>query len=216
MSNVVATGGGRSFVLVLGIDLNDQQSSGHAFDQALRLAARIPHGEVHVIHVVHPEASAEKSNEAAGLLKLYVSDKAAALGLGGPLRTGIHVRRGDPAKEIAQLAADLDADMIVVGTHKAPHLRSIFVGSTGERVLATAKCPVFVAGPRPSPQPSHIIIIEPPCPECVERRSATQGREWWCGRHAERHHLRRHHIYSYHSELPFAEHDSAVTPTGAP
>ena len=214
MSNATATESERSFVLVLGLDLDDQQSSGHAFDQALRIAARIPRCEMHVVYVLQPEASVERSGEAAGLLKLYVSEKATALPLAVPLRAGIHVRRGDAAKEIAQLAADVGADMIVVGTHKAPHLKSIFLGSTAERVLSTATCPVFVAGPRPKPQPSHVITIEGPCPDCVERRNATQGRAWWCARHSERHHLRRHHVYSYHSELPFADHDSEVTPIG--
>ena len=92
--------------------------------------------------------------------------------LGGLARqsVGIHVRQGDAAKEIAQLATEVGADMIVVGTHKPVHLKSLFVGSTAERVMAAARCPVVVAGPRPKAEPSHTIIIDPPCPDCVQTR----------------------------------------------
>lgn len=214
MLTIPANAAERPFVLVLGLDLADQASSGFAFDEALRMASRIAGSQMHVVYVVAPETTAEAAHEAAGLLRLYVSEKAEAMSERGPQRAGIHVRQGDAAKEIAQLATDVGADVIVVGTHKPPHLKNLFVGSTAERVMATATCSVFVAGPRPRPEPSHVIVIEPPCPDCVRERMATQGRAWWCARHSEHHHLRRHHVYSYHSELPFGEHDSEVTATG--
>jgi nucleotide-binding universal stress UspA family protein len=214
MSNNLAAANERPFVLVLGVNLADQKSSGHAFDQAIRIASRIPCSEMHIVHVLEPETSDEKAQEAAGLLRLYISEKIAALDVCGPQCTGLHVRRGDAAREIAQLAADLGADMIVVGTRGPTHLRSLFVGSTAERVMATATCPVFVAGPRPRPQPPHVIVIEPPCPDCVQRRAETAGQSWWCARHSESHHLRRHHIYSYREDISFGEHDSEVSAIG--
>ena len=81
--------------------------------------------------------------------------------------------------------------------------------------MATATCPVVVAGPRPKPQPSHIITIEGPCPDCVQARVETHGARWWCARHSEHHAvLRHHHLYSYHTELPFSDHDSEISATG--
>ena len=214
MSTDVAGAGERPFVLVVGVDLEDQGSSGFALDEALRMTSRIAGSQMHVAYVVAPETSVEASRQAAGLLRHYVSEKAEHLGVRGPQGAGIHVRQGDAAKEIAQLASDVGADVVVVGTHGPPPHRSLFVGSTAERVMATATCPVFVAGPRPHPQPSHVIVIEPPCADCWEQRVATQGRTWWCARHSEPHHLRRHHVYSYHSDWPFRDHDSEVTATG--
>lgn len=202
----------RAFVVVVGVDLRDQDSSGYAFDQAMRMASRIDRSEAHVVYVVPDDVDDEHVHEFVGLLELYVSEKAAVLGMRGPRRGGIHVRRGDSADGISQLASDVGADMIVVGT-KAPHLSSLW-GSTARRVMTATSCPVFVAGPKPKPQPSHIITIEPPCPDCVERRFETQGRTWWCDRHSERHHLRHHHVYSYQAAFPFAQHDSEVMPTG--
>jgi nucleotide-binding universal stress UspA family protein len=198
----------RPFVLVVALDLADTESGGYALDQATRVVARIPGSHLHVLHVT-------KSNvtpEALGLLSHYVSAKAAALVGPRQQKVAVHVRKGEPAREIVQLATDLSADMILVGTHKPPHLKSLFAGSTSERVVASATCPVLVAGPRPKPQPSHVIVIEPACPQCVQARSATAGREWWCARHAEHHAvLAHHHQYSYESGLPFASPDYAVS-----
>jgi nucleotide-binding universal stress UspA family protein len=212
MSNL-ASARGRPFTLVLGLDLADQESSGYAFDQAMRIASRIDGSDVHVIYAVADDVSAEKAEEAVQLLRLYVAEKAAALAMSGPRRAGIHVRRGDSAREIGRLAADIGADMIVVGTQRA-HLSSLWEGSTAERTMAATTCPVFVAGPRPKPHPSESIVIDPPCPDCVQQRFATQGRIWWCSRHSEPHHLRRHHIYSHQADLLFSVPDVSVTGRG--
>jgi nucleotide-binding universal stress UspA family protein len=204
----------RPFAIVVGLDLTDTATSGYALEQAARITARIPCSEMHVLHVASPEASLEVAREAVGLLQLYVTEKAACLPELAQQTVGVHVRRGEAAREIAELAGEVGADMIVVGAHKVPHLKNLFIGSTGERLMTTAKCPVLVAGPVPPPHPSHVIVIDPPCPDCVAARAASQGRTWWCARHSEHHHLRRHHVYSYQSHLPFAEHDSEVTATG--
>lgn len=213
-SNSAAGTQQRPFVIVIGLDLKDQDSSGYAFDQAMRMASRIASSEAHVVYVVAEDVKNDSLQGIVELLELYVAEKAAALGVRGPTRAGIHVRRGDPAKGIGQLASDVGADMVVVGARKGPHLSGVWLGSTAQRVMSATTCPVFVAGPRPKPQPSHVITIEPPCPDCVQERFASQGRVWWCQRHSEHHHLRQHHVYSYQAEYPFAAHDSTVTSTG--
>jgi nucleotide-binding universal stress UspA family protein len=202
----------RPFVLVVALDLTDTVSGGYALDQALRIARRIPASQLHVLHV----SAEEPTEQILGLLRYYVNEKGRALGERCEQSIAVHVRAGKPGREIAQLATDLGADMIVVGTHRAMHLRNLVVGSTAERVMATATCPVVVAGPRPRPEPSHIIAIEGPCPDCVDARVASGGSAWWCARHAEPHAVlhRHHHMYSYHTELPFEGHDSAIGATG--
>jgi nucleotide-binding universal stress UspA family protein len=204
----------RPFALVLGLDLTDTETSGYALDQAARITARIPCSEMHVVHVTRSDVSLAVAREAVGLLQLYVRDKEACLPELAQQAVGIHVRRGDAAHEIARLAGEVAADLIVVGAHKAPQLKNLFIGSTGERLMSVAKCPVLVAGPAPQATPSHLIVIDPPCPDCLEARAASQGRAWWCARHSEHHHLHRHHVYSYQSSVPFAVHDSEVSATG--
>jgi nucleotide-binding universal stress UspA family protein len=206
---------GRPFTLVVGVDLTDTESSGYAFDQAARVALRIPGSQLHVVHAMHERDSHGRARDTAGLLVMYVEEKAVALGGMERQSVGVHLRAGDAATCIAQLAIDLGADMILVGSHHAPRLKNLVVGSTAERLMAIASCPVVVAGPRPRPEPSHVIVIEPPCGDCLDARAATHGKTWWCARHSESHHLRRHHLYSFTSQLPFGEHDSEVSATGA-
>jgi len=210
MSNVTAPMD-QPFVLVVALDLTDTASGGYALDQATRIAGRVPGSQLHVLHV----STADVTSETLGLLRHYVSAKATALG--GPTQqtVAVHVRRGDPANEIVQLATDLSADLVIVGTHKVPHLKTLFVGSTAERVMQSATCPVVVAGPLPKPQPSQVIVIEPACKVCVQTRFQTGGGLWWCERHSEHHAvLTHHHLYSYESGLPFSDHDYEVAASG--
>ncbi len=59
------------------------------------------------------------------------------------------VVRGRPRREIAAVAADLGADLIVLARHGSSGLRSVFMGSTAEGVLRDAHCPVLVLPPPP-------------------------------------------------------------------
>jgi nucleotide-binding universal stress UspA family protein len=213
MSNPIATTA-HPFVVVVALDLADTETSGYALDQTARIAMRVAGSQMHLVHVLANGAGADKTRDAAGCLERYMTAKAKQLGGLARQLVGVHVRSGEAGHEIARLASEVNADLIVVGTHRRHHLKQLFLGSTAEHVMATATCPVFVAGPRPTPQPSHVIVIEPPCPDCVQTRQATHGRAWWCTRHSEHHHLHHLHRYSYHSDWPFETHDSGVTSTG--
>jgi nucleotide-binding universal stress UspA family protein len=54
------------------------------------------------------------------------------------------VRRGTPFNEISNAARELGADVIVISTHGHTGLRHLLLGSTTERVVRHADCPVFV------------------------------------------------------------------------
>lgn len=66
---------------------------------------------------------------------------------GGALPTGVHVRGGSVAPEIAQFARELSATVIVVGA--APHrrLRHVVSGARASHVLRSADCPVLSVPP---------------------------------------------------------------------
>jgi nucleotide-binding universal stress UspA family protein len=55
---------------------------------------------------------------------------------------GKHVRFGDPGPAIVACAAEMRADVIVMGTHGRSSLKHPLVGSVAEHVLRTAPCPV--------------------------------------------------------------------------
>jgi hypothetical protein len=71
-----------------------------------------------------------------------------------------------------------------------------------------------LAGPKPIEPLVHYPAIEPPCSDCVKARTQSGGREWWCMRHTTHGATAGAHVYSYQRELPFAQLDSSVIPTG--
>jgi len=56
----------------------------------------------------------------------------------------LRVREGKPATVILEEIAELDADLVVMGTHGRTHLDHMLLGSVAERVLRRAPCPVLV------------------------------------------------------------------------
>ena len=50
---------------------------------------------------------------------------------------------GDPATAIVEAAVDLNADIIVIGTHGRTGLTRLLMGSVAENVVRKAKCPVL-------------------------------------------------------------------------
>ena len=54
------------------------------------------------------------------------------------------VRDGKPFQEICHAAETLGADLIVLTTHGHTGLKHVWLGSTAERVVRHAKCPVLV------------------------------------------------------------------------
>jgi nucleotide-binding universal stress UspA family protein len=56
----------------------------------------------------------------------------------------VWVRSGKPFVEIVHAAQALKADLIILATHGYTGLRRVLLGSTAERVLREAPCPVLV------------------------------------------------------------------------
>lgn len=54
------------------------------------------------------------------------------------------VRRGAPFDEISTAARELGTDLIIISTHGYTGLQHILLGSTAERVVRHAPCPVLV------------------------------------------------------------------------
>ncbi len=199
----------KPFVVLVGVDYADLGTL--ALLETLDAAKARPRSQVHAVHVgqaagMHSAAgttSSEdvQSSEASTSLKTYIekvlAEWQARAGGEVPLpfeRLTTHVRFSDPAHAIAQLASDIEADLVVVGTHGRRGLTHLLLGSVAEGVVRLAPCPVLVVRPVRSPA-AAAPQIEPPCPLCVEARRASDGRVFWCEQHRE-HHERRH-TYSF-------------------
>lgn len=193
-----------SYSIVVAVDFSEV--SGLALERALELASATPGAEVHVVNVLSPyesrfapEISASALSSAAAELRAYVETQSQAFrakhGRAGgetPKRIVAHQRAYSPAQEIAQLAADLDADLVVIGTHGRRGISRALLGSVAETTVRYAPCPVLVVRPKAVRAP--VPVIEPPCTRCVETRQATHGDEYWCEQHRERHGQR----HTYH------------------
>jgi nucleotide-binding universal stress UspA family protein len=59
------------------------------------------------------------------------------------MKVSVIVRDGTPHKEICQLADEIHADMIILTTHGYTGLKHVWLGSTAERVVRHARCPVL-------------------------------------------------------------------------
>ena len=65
-------------------------------------------------------------------------------------------RAGIPWLEICKLATEIEADLIVLTTHGYTGLKRVFLGSTAERVVRHAPCPVLVVREKEHELPEEI------------------------------------------------------------
>ncbi|HUO80204.1 MAG TPA: universal stress protein [Steroidobacteraceae bacterium] len=63
----------------------------------------------------------------------------------GPRRA--HLRAGLPVDELPELAAELDAHVVVMGAVSRSGLKRLFIGHTAERVIDRLKCDVLIVKP---------------------------------------------------------------------
>ena len=125
-----------------------------ALDYAVSIAKQF-HAAIHLLHVYPPD---EASAPGAGHLLFKSAEAIERL---NEELTGIHrkhaptsrpenchIRGGRPYQEIVQLAREIDADLIALSTHGHSGLKHLLLGSTAERVVRSAPCPVLVARKR--------------------------------------------------------------------
>lgn len=198
----------RPYVVVVGVDFSE--ASELAAQRAFEIAGDRPNSEVHLVHVTQtygPQVAYEMPVDGSALavlsleesrshLRKYADQALARYVEANPGkrfdRVVAHLRCDAIAEEVAQLAADLEADLVVVGTHGRRGLSRLLLGSSAEATVRLAPCPVLVT--RPKAVPDAPPQIAPPCPQCVAARRASAGAEQWCEQHRERHGQR----HTYH------------------
>ena len=167
-----------------------------ALIEGLTLAARNPNSEMHVVH-----ATAEPGTLNLSLMAYRLDDAReqlderveAAWKQVGESKVIAHIRPGTPAEVVLQAAVDIDADLIVVGSHRRSGLRKLALGSVAERVLHTARCPVLVAVRKDYSNTTASPSIAPPCTDCIDARKKSENAQFWCERHSQPH--LQPHIY---------------------
>ncbi len=67
--------------------------------------------------------------------------------IGGKVRARTFIRSGKPFLEIIAAAQEEDVDLIIIATHGHTGVEHILFGSTAEKVVRKAACPVLVVRP---------------------------------------------------------------------
>lgn len=169
--------------------LSTDETGDFALFEAARVAAARPQSDLHVVYVAHADDTTQSNDlvslerelaRAPAALDTQIQRLQAVL----PARVTAHLRAGQPARSILQTAIDIDADLIVIGTHQRSRFETIFSGSVAERVLQYAHCPVLIAVPKNYDGETKSEIIEPPCPDCLATRHKTGNQSFWCERHS--------------------------------
>lgn len=140
--------------VILGVD-----GSEHAA-QATRLLTRFPWPagvQITVCHVTRPytpllgpdytpsmwEIMADVQSQQVRDAERFAGTAAAELKQAG-LQAETVVREGDPAAELAQLAVEQAAGLIVVGARGISAIQALLVGSVADRLLRQAACSVLI------------------------------------------------------------------------
>jgi len=101
--------------------------------------AQLPALVIEYASVGLEEIQRRQVERAADLLAGFERDQ-----LGDDIEVERVVRAGTPHVEIVRLAEERDIDLIVMATHGRGFISHALLGSTTERVLRRAPCPVFV------------------------------------------------------------------------
>lgn len=184
------------YVIVVGIDYT--AASERALDEAFALASTKHGAQLHICNVrcapgiqvaltgtpVPPPPWEDWASELREWVARKVAAYQASLNVTPFKHLYTHQRMNDPAHELAQLASDVEADVVVVGTHDWHGVARLALGSVAEAVTRLAPCPVLVVRKKALPLP--VPAIQPPCPACVSVRQSSGGATFWCNQHSLR------------------------------
>ena len=134
------------------VPIDFSPASENAFKYALRFAGKFS-AEITLLYVLAPAPSpnfagspgagtfseTEQSSAEKNLRALIASTRNGSVG-----RARWTMRAGIPSHEIVEMAKEADIDLIVIATHGNTSWKHFCIGSTAERVVRAAPCPVLV------------------------------------------------------------------------
>lgn len=162
------------FRIVVGVDFTEGAT--HAIHEAMHFARLMPRVELNFVHVMEVSSElhdarlidqlSDNLGDAMAKLEHFVRDTLYVHGtsMGWGLDIGYHVRVGPAARELHQVAVDVDAELVVVGAGNATGLRRMFHRSAAEELVREAHVPVVVAHPKDFRNFSKSAVPEAPRP----------------------------------------------------
>jgi universal stress protein A len=135
------------------VPIDFSETSRKAFQYALRFAEQFG-SEIFLLHVLEPASPVVGAPLA---LEVFPDDRDPFSTVEKRLETfctqprsngansiNSTIRTGHAPNEITKAAKDLDIDLVVIATHGYTSWRHLCIGSTAERVVRSAPCPVLV------------------------------------------------------------------------
>lgn len=176
----------RPYVILCALDFDE--TGDLALAEAARIVSSVSASELHVIHVA-PDLGEVQSDTPTSIR--HQVDRAPALmeervrmACGGlALEVRGHIRRGTPVEAILRTASEIDADLLIIGSHRRRGVEKWVLGSVAERILREARCPVLTALPK-SWHPTETLEIEGACDDCLRARQSTPPAPA-CERHSQ-------------------------------
>lgn len=146
----------RPYRMVVGVDFDTPGDD--AIAEALHIARERTDAEIHLVHVVKLagddarslDRAADDMERDAQRMRERIADVSAKIFPEERWEQDLvyHVRLGDPATALMQVAVDYEARLIIVGTHARRGLERLLLGSVTQRLIQVARLPVLVARPR--------------------------------------------------------------------
>jgi nucleotide-binding universal stress UspA family protein len=131
------------------VPVDFSETSRKAVHYAVALA-KLFAGEVSLLHVVRPYPFVPQMDpvDIASIQDAKRDLEALRGQVGELVRCSTLLRKGDPPLEIIGAAEEFEVDLIVIGTHGRSGLAHMVLGSTAEKVIQRAVCPVLVVRER--------------------------------------------------------------------
>lgn len=163
-------------------------------DLAAQAATDISKGtgsEVHLIHVlgqfprqafpgVTPEIYSYILDKTYEQARHLLDEQAKHIEEGGGRVAGTYVRRGQAVEQILDLAEELGAGLMVMGSRGLNPLKRLVLGSVSEGVVRHASCPVLVVrGGAGSWPPRRIIIGDDGSEMAKEAGEVAASKDHW-------------------------------------
>ena len=150
--------------IVLATDLSPASEQATQYAEAL---AKRYESKLTLAHVLDLSAITRSEDAAAGFAleqarrssNLEMTELLERVVQDGVKATGHSLEARNPAAAIVKLAAEIDAALIVAGTHARHGLTKAILGSCAEGIIRHATCPVVTVGPKVKPLQDRILPL---------------------------------------------------------
>jgi nucleotide-binding universal stress UspA family protein len=123
-----------------------------AMEHAVKMA-KLLDSEITLLHVLStfsfrvnlPEVDVDESQNTklSGAIGAKLSELAENIRKNSGVKVNTMITSGRIREEVVRVAEDIDADIIIVGTHGVSGLKEFFMGSNSFRIVSDASCPVL-------------------------------------------------------------------------